>query len=240
MKFEDFYDDVVQALSGYIVDVELDETDVNSAFRLAKKTYQQKGSHNEIRRYVKIPVSRNQYEYDLPKEVKDVVEIVKPRGSFNVADPFSHAIFNDLFSNVSGSTGSTNGFIHYDLVLQQLGNIRKYIVYDTPFVQDRTRNKLILRKRPEFDGCWLLDCYLFMTDEEYMDNLWVFNYTVAESKKRLGRAYRKFGSLPSPSGEAQLDGDQLVQEAQEEIRGLNEDIDNFMDGDPDGLGMYIG
>jgi hypothetical protein len=114
--------------------------------------------------------------------------------------------------------------------MQQIENAKRYMSYDVQFIHDKFRNNITLLKRPERTTIWLLECYLNLSEKEYMQIDWIFRWALAELKHTLGIAYRKFQSLPSPTGETSLSGSEYIQEAKEEKEALMEDIVNGVDG----------
>lgn len=237
----EFIDDVVTMLSGTLVDVELDTPDIETAYRMAKKTWKQKGSDNLNHSFYQLDVVSGQNEYQLPAEIADVVSVITmSNDAFTMEDPFAMASFQETFTYGMGGGVSADFFYIYDMTRQIIDNNKMYTAEEPNFRFNRRSNTIYLFNPPSVDRKWVLEVYRQSTDEEYQNNLWILNWTIAECKQILGRAYRKFGSLPSPTGESQLDGDTLVQEAQREKELLLEEIDNFVDGDPDGMGVYIG
>lgn len=238
---QEFIEDVIAMLSGNLVDVELEENDIALAFRLAKKTWQQKGNDNLDHSYVKINMTAGKNLYLFPEEVTDVVSVVRPSSSGNLGynqDPFTFASFQQVYSY--GAGGSGDGFYIYDMMKQVIENNRMYLSDEPNFRFNKRNHQLYLTNPPTNNQKWMFEVYRHSTDDEYQDVLWILNWTVAECKQILGRAYRKLPSLPSPTGESQIDGDQLVQESQQEKERLLEEIENFTDGDADGMGIYVG
>ena len=117
--------------------------------------------------------------------------------------------------------------------MQQIETAKRYMVYDTQFIHDKFKNRITLLKKPELNTTWLLECYLNLTEAEYMNVDWIYRWTLAELKHILGMAYRKFGSLPSPTGETSLNGSEYIQEAQREKEELLDEIQNYTDGEFD-------
>lgn len=238
---EEFKETVISLLSGTLVDVELEDTDVETAYKHAKRTFKHKGNDNLTQSFWKLSVKPKTAQYQLPSEITDVREAITPKSdySFMGGDPFAMASFQETFTHGMGGSSSGDYFYTYDLTRQIMDNNRIYTASEPSYRFDRRKKALYLMNPPRVEQEWLLDVYRESTDEEYQENLWIINWTVAECKQILGRAYRKFGSLPTPSGESQLDGSDLVQEAQREKEQLLEEIENFTDGDADGMGVYI-
>lgn len=238
--FEDFKEELLVALGGNLVDVELEEKDFRYAFRRAIATFVQKGNNSYRKAFLPINVDKNTVVYQLPQAdeqngaVDTIVKIVKASASWNIDDPFSIVAYNDMFNGVgtgmAGGRGHSANFLQYELTMQQIENAKRYMVYDTQFIHDKFKNTITLLKKPERSTIWLLECYLNLTENEYMNVPWIFQWTLAELKHTLGMAYRKFQSLPSPSGETSLSGSEYIQEAKEEKDKLLEDILNGVDG----------
>ena len=241
MLFTEFKDEMLTLLGGNLVDVELDDKDYQMALKRAIRTFQQKGNNSYRRTFQPLVVTKNEYTYQLPAEtltdgkIDTIVKIVKPSAGWNVEDPFSIAAYNDMFYGVGEGGGcgcnSTANYLNYELTLQTIENARRYMAYETQFVHDKFKNTIRLLKKPEKDTTWLLDCYVNLTQEEYMDVLWVQSWALTELKIILGTAYRKFQSLAAPTGETTLSGSEYIQEARDAQEQLIEDILNGVDGD---------
>lgn len=249
MTFEDFADECMTALGGNLVDVELEEKDFRYAFKQAKKTFQQKGHNSYRRSFISIVAEKGVSTYDLPDkslgEVDTIVKIIRPNGAGgSVGNPFQQVTYNDMMQGI-GSGGSGCGscgpnFLQYELTLQRIEMMQRYAVNDIQFVHDKFKNTIKLLKLPDRDATFLLDAYVNLADEEYMEILWIQMWTIAELKQILGTAYRKFNSLAAPTGETSLSGDQYIQESKEEKTQLLEDIENFVDGGSDYMEIRFG
>lgn len=225
----DFIQDVQMALSGSLVDVELEEAEIMWAFRRALSNYQQYGSNDFRRAFYKLSVERNKTVYDIPESINTTIRIIKPSHGFALDDDLSMAIFNEFF--VGKGYGSTDGdFLSYEMFLQKMDRHRKYFAYDEQMIHDEFNNTIELLKTPKGDQTWYLECYKNLEDHEYMKVNWIFRWTVAESKILLGQAYRKFSSLPSPTGEVSIDGASMIQEGNDEKNRLREEAENGGDG----------
>lgn len=239
---QDFFEEIRTDLSGNLVDVELSDDDVFHAFKMARRSWNQYGNNNEDRRFYELDVTKGVKEYTLSQGVDPVVinHVVRPQaGGFASDDPFTQSAWQNVFDFQYSSSG--NIFMIYDLTAQLLEQAKQYSVYESEFIYTRGTKKITFLKAPPADQKWLLDAYFPTSDDDLMaNNLWVFRYTAAEAKRILGRAYRKFGSLPSPVGTDQIDGNDLVSEAEQEKQKLEEDIMEFVYGEPDGMSILIG
>lgn len=242
MTFDDFKEEILVSLGGNLVDVELEDIDYRVAFKKAKRTFIQKGANNMRREFMRLKVNTCQQAYMLPSNVDTIVKIVKPYTGFQVDDPLYIAAYNELFYDVvNNSNYGGFDFLSYELALQKIETFHKYMAYETQFHHDKHRNTIQLLDKPEKDTVWLLDCYMNLTDEEYMDTTWIIEWAVAECMEILGRAYSKFSALPSPSGgEVSLGGNELIEQARQKKEQLIEDILNGWDADPGGWEISFG
>lgn len=248
--FEDFKEALLLGLGGNLVDVELEDKDYRFAFKRAISMFVQHGNNSYRKAFLPITVDRNTLVYDLPEATEEngridtIVKIVKRSGGWNIEDPFSIVAYNDMFNGVGTATGGCRGcgtnFLQYELTMQQIEAAKRYMVYDTQFIHDKFKNKITLLKKPELNTTWLLECYLNLTEAEYMNVDWIYRWTLAELKHILGMAYRKFGSLPSPTGETSLNGSEYIQEAKEDKEKLMEDIQNGVDGNDTYVEIVMG
>lgn len=238
MNFEEFKDDIITQLGGGIVDVELDDAEIRLAFKKAKKTFQQKGHNNYRRQFFKLPVTPCRSSYQLPSNVHTVVKIIKPTMGFNLNDEFSIQAYNQIFGYSQSTTGGD--WLSHEFILQKIELWERYLAHDVQFDHDEFSNTLTAYKAPERNGIWLIECYSNLTDDEYMNVLWVQEWAAAEAKQMLGNAYRKFPSLPGPDGAISLDGNSLIQEAKAEKEALLQDILDGVDGGVDFYEIVFG
>lgn len=239
MTEPEFFDEIVTLLGGNLVDVELEDTDVLMCFKRAKRTFIQKGHNTQRRVFLPIDVVKGTVSYSLPvspdPKVDVIVKVIKPRSAgFSIEDPWSMMVYNDLFTIKTGSSGcNTFDMLTYELHLQKIENLRRYASEDADFHHDIHANTITFFKEPASNQRWFLDCYTNLSDDEYRDILWVQSWALAEAKEMLGIAYRKFQSLPSPTGETNLSGSDYIAEAKQEKEQLLEDILNFTDAGED-------
>jgi hypothetical protein len=237
MDFEEFKDDIMTSLGGNLIDVELEDKDIMLCFKKAKRTFQQKG-HNSYRRdFYRLKVNKCQTRYSLPSSIHTIIKTIKPTIMFNNDDAFVVAAYNSLFS---GSTTMGGDWLSYDLTMQSVEMWRRYMAFDVQFHYDEFKNEITFLKPPEGDVYWLLEVYHDLSDEEYMEILWIQSWAIAEAKVIIGAAYRKFSQLPGPDGAISLDGNSLIQESKDEKAMLLEDILNGVDGGNDYYEIVMG
>ena len=239
---EQFYEDIITLLGGTLVDVELNISEVSLAYHMAKKTYIQRGHNNLDRAFYPIQVEAGKTVYTVDSNIDVVNCIIKPSGFTSSEDPFTMSAFQNMFGygSYSDTLSPGSAFMTYELTLNHLDNIKQKTVHDMEYVLNKRTHTLQILKSPKSNQTWLLDCFKTPSDEILEEVEWILRYTLAECKMFLGRAYRKFSSISTPSGDNQLDGDNLVREGQEEKQRLEDEILEHTSGDAGGLGIFIG
>lgn len=242
MTFEEFKEEVYLTLGDSLVEVELTDADIALAFRRARRTFQQYGPDNYDKGYFCFETQTDQTLYPIPKDIHTVIKIIKPSSAmWNVDDPLSMAAYNKLFPNGKHRTTTGGDWLSLELMGQQLEIWQRYMSYDVDFIHNKHKSTLKLLQVPRGKQIYILEVYRTLEDEQYMDMIWIQNWAIAEAKKVLGSAYRKFSGLPGPDGSSvSLSGDQLIQEARDEMQSLREDIENQVSGDVDFYGVYVG
>jgi len=240
MTETDFFDELQARLGGNLIDVELTYPDFRVAFNLATLTYRTKGNDNLKNTFYAISVDSSSQTYTLPTEIDEIIEVVDAAegnllSSGTSADPFALAFIQSTFSGL-GIGGVS--LVNLELYHQQLETVGNYTVSDQPFIFDRVNHQVTFLKHIGSAQNWLLEVYSRMTDEEYRDVLWIKEFALAEAKIMLGRAYQKYATLTTPSGETNLNGEQLIADGKEDKDRLLEDIKNFTDTE-DAIGGII-
>lgn len=228
MNKVDFNNLMNTRLGGNLIDVELSIKDYDAAFELAKLTYRQKGNDNLSYNFYAISVSSSVSEYTIPSEIDKIIKVIKPRSgqSGNSDDPFDIKVIQSIFE---GLTFGVPYLVTYELLHQNLELLSLYAVDDIPFFHDRLNNKIKFLRLPKANEGWFLECYKKNTDDNYRDMLWIQEFTLAELKITLGRAYSKFSSISTPAGDIQLNGKDLIDEGKEDKNKLIADIANYVD-----------
>jgi len=237
MNDQDFQYEMETLLGGNLVDVELTEDDYDLAFQRAKRMMQQRGNNNLRRDFITIPIVAETVTYQLPTNTDEIMQIIKPNG-YSTNDPFTEAAIQEIFGVTGGLTSQT--LATYELSSQMLENLSIYAVDAVPYHFDRIGKSIRFLKTPKVDQNWIADCYVHLADDEYRDIFWIQEWTLAELKIMLGRAYSKFASLSAPTGETSLQGDILVNEGREDKLNLIEDIKNHIDAAPTSLPILLG
>jgi hypothetical protein len=245
--FDDFKDDIETSLGGNLVSVELEETDYRYGLRTAIRKYKQYGANNYRHEYYKVDMTKGQSVIDdLPEEIHTVVKVLRPNMNsdfFSSEDLFVQKAIDSMFINAGRARLGCGGgmFLEYEMMLQHQERLLRYGAYDVDFNFNERSKKMTVFNKPKRDESWFLEVYCDITEQEYAQLDWVFEWTKSEVMIILGRAYGKFnGGIAGPNGDVNLDGNSLIQEAKEMQRMLMEDAQNNMSGGVDSYGIMIG
>lgn len=240
--YDTFKDSILTLLGGNLVDVELTDSDITVAFNHAVKTWEQKGNVNLDHEWMTLPVTQGTRVYTVPDGINTIVRVIRPSTTgLSTDNPFHAAFIQNLYSGFGvGGVGVGSQLISYDLTLQLIENIEKYFSLGTQFFYRRFSKEIELQTQPQYDSIWFMEVYKTLTDDQYRDVLWVQEWTLAECKMILGRAYSKFQSLSAPTGDTSLNGDALIQEGKDDKERLLQDISDYTDGEPIGGLMIMG
>ena len=260
MKYEEFKQEVMISLGGSLVDVELSEHDVYTCFKKAKRTFQQKAHDDYRCVYLPVTLQRGKSYYKMNEIVDAVLEKNKEmsdvhpyltentkiqfvsrglpiyaRGvdNYGKSGTWDQVLYNLYDINDSG--GGFGGYMSDGLLM----SVMRDTVNDS--FDNRRNNELMcdydpfkklvhIVSNPSVNGIHLLECWVELEDEEYYDIDWIMRWTIAEAKQILGTAYKKFSSLPGPTGQTSLNGDSYISESKSEKEELLEEIQNYTDG----------
>jgi hypothetical protein len=243
MQFEQFKEEIVTMLGDNMVEVELSDNDIRLAMQRAKRTYKQKGPDNSRKVFYCLNATKETTTFVIPREIDTIIKIIRP--TINTFGLSGYG-YNDGLGNWQGAGGAYDMFsdgdmLSYELLLGKMESLNRLMHHDVSFQHDKYRSTMRVNQKPYRDEKWFVECYATLTDEEYMDMIWIQDWTLAEAKIILGTAYRKFSGIPDPTGSSvSLGGDQLIAEAQQDKERLLEDILNGVSGDVDYYGVYIG
>lgn len=133
---------------------------------------------------------------------------------------------NDLYDLTSTSV------IYYSMVMSHLALLDQTLNGHPIYRFNRINNKLyidtIWQEKMEPGNFILVECYRAMDPAEapkVYDNVWLKHYATALIKKQWATNLKKFSGMQLPGGVI-LDGNQLYQEALQEIKELEDELLN--------------
>lgn len=226
-----------------MIDVELDPIHYETALDKALAIYRQRSPNSVEESYAFLDLVRDQNEYILPEEIIQVREIFRRSiGSRTgggdggtLFEPFNLAYTNTYLLSSSNMGGLATYYLfagYQKLVGKMFGSFIN-------FTFNPTTRKLIVQQRPQSNERVLLQIYNKRPDFAFLQDtyasIWIKEYTLANCKVMLGEAREKFGTIASPQGGTQLNGQALKTEGSTRIKELEEELKK---GDPAAMGGY--
>ena len=240
------FDYTVHRLGAGVVDVELCQDQLETAYQQALGVYKQRSQNATEESYAWVELQENINEYTLPDEITHVRQIFRRTmgsvgGAFSTSfDPFSSATLNVYLLNFTYSGGLSTYEMYSGYVEQAMRMFGGYMNYTF----NNVTKKLTLIRDPKGDGeVILLWTYNHRPEAElltdHMTSQWIKDYTLAVCKYMLGEARSKFATIAGPQGGSTLNGDNLKAEAQGEMEKLENEVAMNMAGG-NGYGFVIG
>ena len=228
-----------------LVDVELEQEHYKMAINQALIRYRQRSPNSQEESYAFLTLLPETQEYILPREVMNVRQVFR-RGIGSVTgtsasqfEPFASGYLN-TYMLVAGRVG---GLVNYELFVDYQKLAMKMFGGFMNFTFDRTTKKLTVVRKMPFQGLnpdpANQESVLLWIDNTKPDQIifndtyafpWIQDYAYSFAKRLLGQAYSKFSQIAGPQGGATLNGVAMVQEATEEMKELEEQLQKYMDG----------
>jgi len=244
---QEVFDYVHTFLGGGMVDVELDPIHYETSLTKALTKFRQRSDNSVEESYMFMPTVIDQNSYTLPHEVTEVRQIFRRSiGSRTgggdggtLFEPFNMAYTNTYLL----SSSNMGGLATYDMFSQYQELVGRMFGSFIEFKWNNTTKKLTLLQRPRADENLMLYCYNYRPDSEllndYLAKQWIKDYTLAACKYMLGEARSKFATIAGPQGGSTLNGNDLKNEAMQEMEKLEKDVSEQVPGGV-GYGFTIG
>ena len=228
-----------------MVDVELDPDHYHLAISLAEEKLRQRSDGALEEEDIFITTQADVQEYKLPDEVQEVRRLYRrgvgahTSGGANF-DPVDAAFYNIYLLQPNRSGGLST----WDFYNQYLETVERVFASQYNFVWYNSRKTLRLIRRPTAQEDVAVRVWTQKSEDALLTDpytkYWIRSWALAMCKNMLGQARNKYPSgYPGPQGAVTLNGDQLIQEAQQEMEKLEQDIDNMVPAS-DGYGFIIG
>lgn len=232
---------VLGALGYPVVKVELTDEQIEQCIEKAIFKFMQYRTPEPMYRYINVGAGQPLVELplDLPKE--EVIEVIySPNADiFAQLSGAGESFYLTYYLQNTGGTFLSDFYVAmaYKETMETTLGIRPTYEFVSGQKPDGSYADFI-RLAPRPDGNISLGILYSrpMTEEEIDNKDWIHKYTLAWAKEYLGRIRSKFGSVPGPTGEMQLDGQTLLAEAQQERQSLEESV--MLRGQP--LGFTTG
>lgn len=228
-----------------MIDIEPDPEHLELAIDLAFDRFRQRSANAHEESYIFLETQPNQNEYILPTEIKSVREIFRrgvaglATGGGSYIDPFNLA-YTNLYLLRSGQQG---GLATYDFFAQYQETVGRLFGLNLNYKFDLTSHKLTIMRKPTSNETLLLWVYMERLEETlWSDDFakpWLRSYATAQTKLMMAEARSFFSQIPGPQGGTTLNGEQIKQDAKEEIDRLELQMANYEDGS-DPLSFIIG
>lgn len=184
----------------------------------------------------RVTLQNSQTKYDVADDCYYVVDVALPGNFTRVADAlgafgvygFSQLGLSDIPVEDLFGQGGSQGF--YGSLVQSLSYAemgRRVLSSAASWEWMPYERKLYLFPAPDVSGDMVVDYVSSEIDFSKLDprsEYFLRQRTLAEAKEALGRIRSKFSSFPSADGDFQIDGSQLLSEAQDEKMRLDEKI----------------
>lgn len=222
--------DWVWRMLGYpLVRVELTEEHITDSIEMAIDRYEEFRIPEQTYHYLQASAGQTSIELPLWMSKSEVIEVI-------------YSPHSDLFSQLTGAgesfyltyylqqTGGTflSDFhiaMSYKETLEYtLGILPTYEFFTSKNADGEWRDYIRLSPKPSIPLKIGILYNRPMTEEEVDSSTWIRKYALTWAKEQLGRIRSKYASVPGPTGEMQLDGQQLIQEAQQERESLDQSV----------------
>jgi len=234
---QDLIEYVRLQLADEIVDLELDASHYESAYRNTIGTYRQRAQNAYEESYTFMELVANVNIYDLPEEVITVRQIFRRTFGDSTGpyasnfDPFSQASLNVYLMNFNVA-GGLSTFDFYSQYVKLAG--RMFGAYMN-FTWNQVTKKLQLIRDPKGTGEEVLLWTYNLKPEvnllsDFQIRQWIRNYMYANCKVIIGEAREKFVSITGPTGGTSLNGTAMKAEGLALMEKGIEDLKNYVDG----------
>jgi hypothetical protein len=222
-------------LGGGLVDVELDKEHYDLAIDKAIGKYRQRSSRAVEESFMLLNLTAGNSLYTLPEEVIDVKVVYRASaggvGTTSTGfEPFEAAYLNMYMLNAARGQGLAS----FELYLGQRELLGRMFGAHITFTWSTTSKQINLHRNIKGEESVLLHTYNYRPDEALLQDTssgpWIRDYATAQAKMMLGQARSKFAQLAGPQGGVQLNGNDLITQAQAELEKLDEDLKTFADG----------
>jgi hypothetical protein len=232
---DDLIKELERQLGGSMVDVELDPEDYHLAIDRALQKFRQRSTRSVEEAFVVLDLIEGVSDYTLPKEVQEV-KVIYRRVAGGIAsagqdiEPFEAGFLNTYLLQ----SYKMGGLLTFELYSDYRKLIGMMFGAHVIFTWLPHSHKLTIHRNIRAGDSTILHVYMVRPDNSIIEDTyagpWIRSYALAMSKMMLGQGRSKFSQIAGPSGGAQLNGANLIQEAQGELEKLEEELKNYTEG----------
>jgi len=224
-------------LADEIIDIELDASHYESAYRNTIGTYRQRAQNAYEESYTFMELVQNVNIYDLPQEIIQVRQIFRRTFGDSTGpyasnfDPFSQASLNVYLMNFNVA----GGLATYDFYSQYVKLAGRMFGAYMNFTWNPVTKKLQLIRDPKGTGEEVLLWTYNLKPEvnllsDFQIQQWIKNFMYANCKMIIGDAREKFATISGPQGGTSLNGAAMKADAKELMAQCLLDLKNYVDG----------
>jgi hypothetical protein len=224
-------------LGDEIVDIELDPSHYEAAYRASIGTYRQRAANAYEESYTFMELVAGVNIYDMPEEIMAVRTIYRRTFGDSTGpnasnfDPFSQASLNVYLMNFNVS----GGLATYDFYSQYVELAGRMFGAYMNYTFNPVTKKLQLIRDPKGTGeNVLLWTYNLKPEVNLLSDFqirqWIRTFMYANCKMIIGEAREKFAQIAGPQGGSSLNGAAMKAEAKELMDRCLEDLKNYVDG----------
>jgi hypothetical protein len=163
--------------------------------------------------------------------VTRIFPLMDSQASISMFDLRYQLRLNELYDFTSAS------YINYTMTMQHLRMLEQLFVGETPIRYQRHMQKLFIdwgwgQSSAPVGSIVVIEAYAIINPNVYnrvWDDRWLKRYATALVKRQWGENLKKFGGIQLPGG-VTLNGDKIFEEAIDEIKDLEEDMENNYGG----------
>lgn len=222
--------DWIWRMLGYpLVRVELTEDQITDSIEMAVDRYEEFRIPEQTYHYLQVSATQDIIELPVWMNRKEIVELVySPHADlFSQLTGAGESFYLTYYLQQTGGTFLSDFYIamaYKETLEKTLGIEPTYETFTQKNKNGEWRDYLRISPKPSVSLQVGILYNRPMTEEEVDSAVWIRKYALTWSKEQLGRIRSKFASVPGPTGEMQLDGQQLISEAQQERQSLEESL----------------
>jgi hypothetical protein len=223
------------SLGGGMVDIELDQEHYDIAIDRAIAHYRQRSSRAVEESFMVLNLQNGESNYYLPEEIIEVTNVYRASvGGIGTTatnfEPFEAGYLNMYLLNAARGQGLAT----FDLYMGQRKMLGYFFGAYMMYTWISETKRLTLHRNVKGDEPVILHTFNYRPDEsllaDYHCSQWLKDYSLASAKMMLGQARSKFANLAGPQGGVQLNGNDLINQAQAEMERLEDDLSKYSDG----------
>jgi hypothetical protein len=229
---EEFKQFCLRRLGAPVIEINVDDLQVEDCIEVALQTYYDyhfDGSQKVfLARQITEEDRQNKYLI-IPEEIIGIINIFDIGTSFGTNNLFNlryQIALNDLYSFTTGP------FAPYYMALQNVALAQELFIGKQALRYNRHINKLYIdmnwTEKVNIGEYIVIEAYAIVDPNEYPDvwnDRWLQRYTIAQIKRQWGNNLKKFEGIQMPGG-VTFNGQQIFNEAQEEIDKMDEELIN--------------